>query len=292
MSTRCYDDKIEYKCVVRANNTVLIIEKLEMLGEIKRIPIKDVKELARLPSGGLEIKTVEGDVIRIVINELIRRDVEQFMFLYYFMKEQQVIRESLERNLHNYVFLVSPAFRVLQSLTKGNIPQWGFYKELIEGLQEFNDALLASGMSDLSETLSRYTKTFMSAIERRSVTSLVVSLKNYVKFLTIYFNSFLKETIKNIDFSYFADLTLIAYIYFYSRSWGLPLQAERARVEFRHLVQEQIYKFSLLDETLKERIKSTLELLLQTSKGPEEVPQRLIETLEEEISRYISQTPQ
>lgn len=292
MSTRCYDDKVEYKCVVRTSNTILVIEKLEMLGEVKRIHLRDVKELVRLPNGGLEIKTAEGDVVKIVINELIRRDVEQFMFFYYFMKERQIIRDYLERNLHNYVFLVSPAFRVLQSLTKGNIPQWAFYKELIERLQEFNDALLTLGMNDLSETLSRYTKTFMSSVERRSVTSLVVSLKNYIKFLTIYFNSSLKETIKDIDFSYFVDLTLIAYIYFYSRSWGLPLQAERARVEFRHLVQEQIYKFSLLDETLKERIKSTLELLLQTSKGPEEVPQRLIEILEEEISRYVSQTPQ
>ncbi|MEM4646257.1 MAG: hypothetical protein QXR11_01860, partial [Zestosphaera sp.] len=222
--------------------------------------------------------------------ELVKKDVEQFMFLYYFMREQQIIRDLLERNLHNYVFLVLPAFRILQSLTKGNIPQWSFYKELIERLQDFNDTLSSLKMNDLSEMLSRYVKTFTSSIERRSVTSLVVSLKNYVKFLTIYFNSFLKEVIKHVDFSYLVDLTLIAYVYFYSRSWGLPLQAERARVEFSHLVQEQIYKFSLLDETLKERIKSALELLLQTSRGPEEVPQRLVEILEEEINRYASQT--
>ncbi|MEM1686847.1 MAG: hypothetical protein QXM97_02460 [Zestosphaera sp.] len=290
MSTRCYENKIEYKCVVRTSDTSLIVEKLEMLGEIKRIPLKSVREMVRLPSEGLEIKTVEGDVIRIAINELVKKDVEQFMFLYYFMREQQIIRDLLERNLHNYVFLVLPAFRILQSLTKGNIPQWGFYKELIERLQDFNDTLPSLKMNDLSEMLSRYVKTFTSSIERRSVTSLVVSLKNYVKFLTIYFNSFLKEVIKHVDFSYLVDLTLIAYVYFYSRSWGLPLQAERARVEFSHLVQEQIYKFSLLDETLKERIKSALELLLQTSRGPEEVPQRLVEILEEEINRYASQT--
>ncbi|MEM0086270.1 MAG: hypothetical protein QXV93_00410 [Zestosphaera sp.] len=290
MSTRCYENKIEYKCVVRTSDTSLIVEKLEMLGEIKRIPLKSVREMVRLPSEGLEIKTVEGDVIRIAINELVKKDVEQFMFLYYFMREQQIIRDLLERNLHNYVFLVLPAFRILQSLTKGNIPQWGFYKELIERLQDFNDTLSSLKMNDLSEMLSRYVKTFTSSIERRSVTSLVVSLKNYVKFLTIYFNSFLKEVIKHVDFSYLVDLTLIAYVYFYSRSWGLPLQAERARVEFSHLVQEQIYKFSLLDETLKERIKSALELLLQTSRGPEEVPQRLVEILEEEINRYASQT--
>jgi len=275
---------------VRTSDTSLIVEKLEMLGEIKRIPLKSVREMVRLPSEGLEIKTVEGDVIRIAINELVKKDVEQFMFLYYFMREQQIIRDLLERNLHNYVFLVLPAFRILQSLTKGNIPQWGFYKELIERLQDFNDTLSSLKMNDLSEMLSRYVKTFTSSIERRSVTSLVVSLKNYVKFLTIYFNSFLKEVIKHVDFSYLVDLTLIAYVYFYSRSWGLPLQAERARVEFSHLVQEQIYKFSLLDETLKERIKSALELLLQTSRGPEEVPQRLVEILEEEINRYASQT--
>ncbi|MEM2039755.1 MAG: hypothetical protein QXN79_04570 [Zestosphaera sp.] len=290
MSTRCYENKIEYKCVVRTSDTSLIVEKLEMLGEIKRIPLKSVREMVRLPSEGLEIKTVEGDVIRIAINELVKKDVEQFTFLYYFMREQQIIRDLLERNLHNYVFLVLPAFRILQSLTKGNIPQWGFYKELIERLQDFNDTLSSLKMNDLSEMLSRYVKTFTSSIERRSVTSLVVSLKNYVKFLTIYFNSFLKEVIKHVDFSYLVDLTLIAYVYFYSRSWGLPLQAERARVEFSHLVQEQIYKFSLLDETLKERIKSALELLLQTSRGPEEVPQRLVEILEEEINRYASQT--
>jgi len=290
LSTRCYENKIEYKCVVRTSDTSLIVEKLEMLGEIKRIPLKSVREMVRLPSEGLEIKTVEGDVIRIAINELVKKDVEQFMFLYYFMREQQIIRDLLERNLHNYVFLVLPAFRILQSLTKGNIPQWGFYKELIERLQDFNDTLSSLKMNDLSEMLSRYVKTFTSSIERRSVTSLVVSLKNYVKFLTIYFNSFLKEVIKHVDFSYLVDLTLIAYVYFYSRSWGLPLQAERARVEFSHLVQEQIYKFSLLDETLKERIKSALELLLQTSRGPEEVPQRLVEILEEEINRYASQT--
>lgn len=288
MTTRCYDE-IEYKCVVRTGNAALVIENLEMLGKVKRIPLKDVKELVKLHGGELEIRTVQGYVIRIATNELVRRDIEQFTFLYYFVKEQQTIRDSLERNLHNYVFLVSPTFRVLQSLTKGNIPQWGLYKDLIERLQEFNDALSTSGMSDLNETLSRYAKIFMSSIEKKSVTSLVIYLRNYIKFLTTYFSSSLKERIKDIDFSYFVDLTLIAHIYFYSRNWGLPLQAERAYVEFRHLVQEQIHKFGLLDETLKERIKSALELLLQTSKGPEEVPQRLIDILEEEISRYVSQ---
>lgn len=292
LSTRCYEKEIEYRCVVRTSNTVLVVEKLEMPGETKRVFLRSVKEIVRLPSGELEIKIVEGDVIRITINELIRKDIGQFMFFYYFIKEQQNIKDILERNLHNYVFLISPAFRILQTLIKGNIPQWEFYKELIGKLQDFSNTLSLLGMNDLSEILSRYVKTFMNSVERRSVTTLVVSLRNYVKFLTTYFNSLLKELIRNIDFSYFVDLTLIAYIYFYSRSLGLPLQAERARVEFEHLAQEQILKFSLLDEMLKERIKSALELLFQTSRGPEEIPQRLIEILEEEISRYVSQAPQ
>ncbi|MEO3993648.1 MAG: hypothetical protein QN229_05055 [Desulfurococcaceae archaeon TW002] len=256
------------------------------------MPLRSVKEIIRLSSGELEIKIVEGDVIRIAINELIKRDIEQFMFFYYFIKEQQNIKNILERNLHNYVFLISPAFMILQTLTKGNIPQWDFYKELIERLQDFSNTLSLLGMNDLSEILLRYVKTFMSSVERRSITALVVFLKNYVKFLTSHFNSLLKELIRNIDFSYFVDLTLIAYIYFYSRSLGLPLQAERARVEFKHLAQEQILKFGLLDEALKERIRSTLELLFQTSRSPEEIPQRLIEILEEEISRYVSQAQQ
>ncbi len=291
MSTRCYENRIEYKCVVRASNTVLVLEKLEMPGETRRVSPENVKELVRLSSGELEIKTAEGDVIRILINELIKKDIGQFMFFYYFMKEQQNIKDLLERNLHNYVFLISPAFRILQTLTKGSVPQWSFYMELIERLQDLSNTFSLLGMNDLSETLSRYVKAFMSSLERRSITALVVSLGNYVKFLTIYFNSLLKE-IRGIDFSYFVDLTLIAYIYFYSRSLGLPLQAERARVGFEHLIQEQILKFGLLDETLKERIKTALELLFQTSRRPEEIPQRLVEILEEEISRYVSQAPQ
>lgn len=292
MSTKCYEGKIEYKCVVRTSNTALVIEKLEMLGEVKRVFLGNVREIIRHPNGKIEIKTGEGDVIGIVLNELITKDVKQFIFLHYFTQEQQRIIDTLERNLHNYVFLLSQAFRILQSLTKGNIPQWEFYKELIERLRDFNYALSVLGMNNLSETLSEYTKTFTSSIEKRSIASLVVSLRNYVKFLTTYFNSLLKEAIKDIDFSYFVDLTLIACVYFYSRSLGLPLQAERARVEFKHLVQEQISRLSLLDEALKERIKTALELLLQTSRGPEEVPQRLIEVFQEEINRYVLQSPQ
>ncbi|MGC8975550.1 MAG: hypothetical protein ACP5KB_05070 [Thermoprotei archaeon] len=292
MSTKCYEDEIGYKCVVRTSNTALVVENLEMLGEVKRISLKNVKEIIRHPNERLEIRTSEGDIIRIALNELIAKDIKHFVFLYYFTKEQQRIMDSLERNLHNYVFLISQAFRILQSLTKGNVPQWESYKELIERLQDFNYALSVLGMNNLSETLSEYTKAFASSIEKRSVASLIVSLRNYVKFLTTYFSSLLREIIKDFDFSYFIDLTLIVYIYFYSKSLGLPLQAEKARVEFEHLVQEQISKFSLHDETLKERIKSALKLLLQTSRSPEEVPQRLIEVFQEEINRYVLQSPQ
>jgi len=292
LSTKCYEDEIGYKCVVRTSNTALVVENLEMLGEVKRISLKNVKEIIRHPNERLEIRTSEGDIIRIALNELIAKDIKHFVFLYYFTKEQQRIMDSLERNLHNYVFLISQAFRILQSLTKGNVPQWESYKELIERLQDFNYALSVLGMNNLSETLSEYTKAFASSIEKRSVASLIVSLRNYVKFLTTYFSSLLREIIKDFDFSYFIDLTLIVYIYFYSKSLGLPLQAEKARVEFEHLVQEQISKFSLHDETLKERIKSALKLLLQTSRSPEEVPQRLIEVFQEEINRYVLQSPQ
>lgn len=292
MSTRCYENKIEYKCVIRTTNTVLVIEKLGGLGEVNRISLKNVKEIVKLSRERFEIRTTEDNVIRIDINELIRRDIEQFVFLYYFTKEQQVIKDSLERNLHNYVFLVLEAFKILQSLVKGNIPQWDSYKEIIEELRDFSNTLSMLDMNDLGEALSEYVKTLASSIERRSVTSLVILLRNYVKFLTTYFNSLLKRVIESIDFSYFVDLTLVAYIYFYSRSLGLPLQAERARVDFDHLVQEMIFRLSLLDETLKERIRSALELLLQTSRRPEEVPQRLIEIVGEEINRYVSQSTQ
>lgn len=43
MSTRCYRNKTEYKCVVRTSDAVLVVENLEMLGETKRIPLKNVK---------------------------------------------------------------------------------------------------------------------------------------------------------------------------------------------------------------------------------------------------------
>jgi len=291
LTTRCYrNNKIEYKCIVRASDASLVVENLEMLGEVKRIHLKNVKEVARLPDGKLEIRTVDGDVVNMLINELVRKDVEYFMFLYYFTKEQQNIRETIMRNLHNYIFLIQLAFKILQSLTKGNIPQWGFYRELIKILQDFNDTLSSLEMKELSEALAKYIKTFTSAVERRSVSSLVNSLRNYVKFLTAYFSSFLRETIKYFDPLHFVDLTLIAYIHFYSKNLGLPLQAERARREFEYIAQEQVSKLGLLDELLKERITLAMKLLLQTSRGPEEIPQRLMDVVEEEINRYVLQT--
>jgi len=290
LSTRCYRNKTEYKCVVRTSDAVLVVENLEMLGETKRIPLKNVKEVTRLPDDRLEIKTVDGDVVNMLINELVRKDVEYFTFLYYFTKEQQNIRETIMRNLHNYIFLIQPAFKIFQTLTKGNIPQWEFYRELIKELQDFNDILSSLGMNELSEALAKYVKTFASSVERRSVSSLANSLKNYVKFLTAYFSSLLRETIKYFDPSYFVDLTLIAYIHFYSKSLGLPLQAERARREFEHIAQEQVLKLGLLDELLKERIMLAMKLLLQTSRVPEEIPQRLMDIIGEEINRYVLQT--
>ncbi|MEM2021617.1 MAG: hypothetical protein QXP80_05280 [Zestosphaera sp.] len=290
MSTRCFENESEYRCRVRLSNVALVLEKQEITGEVKKIPIHDIKELVWRSETSLEITTLDNAFFGIIVNDLIKKDVELLTFLHKFIKEQQDLMRALEEALHNYVCLISPIFRILSVLTKGNIPEWTLLNETSRRLQDFVEAIgLLISLKDFSKNVTGYLKALNNSVERRNITALMNASRNYVKYVTGYFSEVIMKIPISIDLTYLIDLTLVAFTYYYSRELRLPLQAERARNEFKHLTSELILKTYITDEVFRDRVMTSYELILESSKSPEEIPQRLLESLREELMRYVTQ---
>lgn len=290
MSTRCFENNLEYKCLVRVTDTTLVLEKQETVGEARKIPLSQVKVLERSNDAKLKIVTAEEVVMEIIINELVRRDIERFIFLYKFMREQQDVMSTIEKILHNYVLLLSPVLRIIITLTKGNVLKWESLKETVDRLQDFVKSIESVTDLKFRVNITEYVKVIGSSINSRNVTTLLSGARNYVKYVTTYFSDLSRRVPIYVNLSYMVDLTLIAFIYFYSKNLGLPLQAERARSEFKHITQELTSEIPIRDEVFKDRVITSFELLLETSRSPEEVPQELLNVLREEIARYVSRS--
>lgn len=291
MSTRCFENNLEYKCLVRVTDTTLVLEKQEIVGETRKIPLSQIKVLERSDDVKLKITTAEEVAIELIINELVKKDVERFIFLYKFVKEQQDVMGTVEKILHSYVLLLSPVFRIVIALTKGNVPKWESLREAVDRLQDFARSVdFVTDLKDLRKSIAEYVKALSSSVDSRDVTVLLSVARNYVKYITTYFSNLLRRAPIYVNLSHMIDLTLIAFIHFYSKNLGLPLQAERARSEFKHLTQELVSETLINDEIFKDRVVTSFELVLGTSRSPEEVPQTLLSILQEEIARYISRS--
>ncbi|MEM0105476.1 MAG: hypothetical protein QXX81_02880 [Zestosphaera sp.] len=269
-------------------DTALVLEKKEAVGESRKISLSQVKVLEKSNETRIKITTIDGVVTEIIINELVKGDIERFVFLYKFMSEGQEITNIIERTLHNYVLLLSPIFRVMTVLTKGNVPEWNFLAETMSRLREFVESVdLPTGSADVRKNIIDYVKALSTSVDRRNVSTLLSAARNYVKYITTHFSDSLKRMLIYVDFSHMIDLTLTTFIYFYSKNLGLPLQAERAHNEFKHLVQELISGIHISDEAFKDRVVTSFELVLGSSGSPEEASQMFLSVLREEIIRYI-----
>ncbi len=290
MSTRCFENEHEYKCRVWLSDVTLVLERQEIVGEVKKIPIHDIKELVWRSETSLEITTLDNAFFGIIVNDLIKKDVELLTFLHKFIKERQDLMGVLEEALHNYVCLISPVFRILSVLTKGYIPEWALLTETSRRLQDLVEAIGSlTSLRDFGKNVAGYLKVLNNSMERRNVTALINVSRNYVKYVTGYFSEVIMKVPIPIDLTYLIDLTLVAFTYYYSRELRLPLQAERARNEFKHLTNELVLKTYITDKVFIDRVMTSYELILESSRSPEEIPQRLLESLHEELLRYVTQ---
>lgn len=270
MVTKCLAEGKIFRCSVNLEKGSLVIKRLDEDRPLEiKLPFTNVKDVL-LVGDRVRLISSDGFVTEVFVNEIVRKELSFTVLIVKYLKEGATLRERLETLIERYVFLNGLALKLITSLAKSAMPDWAKVRELS---LRINDVV--SGFQDLDvEYLKLTSSKLLRDVEIRDVTQISMDVKNLVRYAVSTFKEAIKKMDLGVDATPLIDLTLLTFVYRYSKDLGLVIQAEKTFNMFIRSVEEFAEGLIGFNESLKsgfingflDKFKAD-EDILQTSKA-------------------------